>query len=348
MTISAVRALVPLLAEVTLSFICPPCPDPEQYYCQLGSCTGVVTPIGDSISVNKGFEETWTVPEATCEQAFEYTWLIEYQAPETLQSGMTNLNYQASCTNVHSQAWQMEGTYLNAWYDLIPKALTVIGIATSIEICLETALSQQLKPVTGPSFPAQFQNEMLRAANEFTKGGSLSICIENFGCQDTQIGSDGKVKPTVFHLPQSVGHAITVKYSISNADGSWHSEGPAQTALIQPSNYQRTNISPLTLGQWASLTSVGEWCLLAVNADVFKSSYTTSGPVTVPPCLHTDNLTSMSTIIEGFPFIAASPSQWDWDKDLITRMGPLLMQVMRRQGACVGYILTDQYLDQFS
>ena len=48
--------------------------------------------------------------------------------------------------------------------------------------------------------------------------------------------------------------------------------------------------------------------------------------VTVPVCLHTDNLTAMSSS-NAYSFVNSGPSEWIWDHDLITRMGPLLMQV---------------------
>ena len=82
--------------------------------------------------------------------------------------------------------------------------------------------------------------------------------------------------------------------------------------------------SPLTLSQMAAKYNVGSWCLLAANpSGTFnggRASWPGATQVTVPVCLHTDNITAMSTI-EAYSFMNSGPSDWDWDHDLITRMG---------------------------
>ena len=113
---------------------------------------------------------------------------------------------------------------------------------------------------------------------------------------------------------------------------------------MRPRSSQRGG-GPSTLAQWASYTDVGPWCLLLANKDAFKASYQVMGPITVPVCLSTANLTAMSTI-EAYSFVKFIPSGWDLDNDLLTRLGPLLMQVgwgMVRREARDDLIMTRMY-----
>ena len=199
-------------------------------------------------------------------------------------------------------------------------------------------LSPQLSPTSGSGWPGT-PEDLLQVTTQQIAGGLFNFYgdAQSGGAQAScSINNAGQVPAvTSLEIPRgSLAQQIQLTSWISS--GSWTSSyGATTTATVTPLTYMwgpNPRGPGMNLRQISQAQSVGEWCLLAVNS-VFNHYYWINEPVSIPPCLHTDNLTDLSNF-GSYTFLTGSgPSSWEWDKDLITRMGPLLMQASDMRGS---------------